>query len=151
MTVAGKNREFMIRESDFGMKYHTFRHETDTDLATVADQQLKRLRYLKREFRDDIAVGRKIYVIKRSPEVLRAEEMLPIYTALNECGVNWLLWVVTADEHNPAGSVRTLLPGLLRGNVERFAPLDNAPDLNAASWTAVCKAVWKIAGGALAE
>ncbi len=151
VSLAGKNREYLVRESHFGMTYHTFQHDAETDIATVADQQLKRLRYLKREFIDDVAVGRKIYVVKQSPEPLMPHAMLPVYTALNERGANWLLWMVPGDAANPVGTVTPMLPGLLRGNIDRFAPLDDAADLSQDCWVSVCKAAWKIAGGALRD
>ena len=71
---------------------------------------------------------------------------MPIYMALNESALNRLLWVVPADEAHSPGTVEVLLPGLLRGYVDRFAPYANAPDLSLSAWTAVCEAAWRIQG-----
>ena len=75
--------------------------------------------------------------------------MLPVYAALNESGRNWLLWMVPADAAHPSGVVEVLLPGLLRGYVDRFAPQEDAHDLSLAAWTRVGEAAWRMAGGAL--
>ena len=94
---------------------------------------------------EDAANADKIFVIKRMIP-LRPEEVLPLYVALNELGQNWLLWAVQADETHPAGTVETLLPGLLRGYMDRFAPNENAPDLSLAVWAKVCEAAWRAVG-----
>ena len=78
---------------------------------------------------EDIGAGEKIFVLKRTP-ALRPEEVLPVYATLNELGRNWLLWMVPADATHPAGTVEVLLPGLLRGYIDRFAPSENAHELS---------------------
>jgi hypothetical protein len=147
VTVEGKDREFLVRESVYGMTYHTFQYEGQMSLDTVRQQQATRLNFLKRKLMEDIGQGEKIFVIKRSP-TLRPEEVLPVYTALNELGRNWLLWMVPADAAHPSGTVETLLPGLLRGFLDRFAPLEDAHDLSISGWTAVCEAAWRLVGSA---
>jgi hypothetical protein len=146
VTVEGKDREFVVRESVYGMTYHTFQYEDRLEFETVRLQQATRLNFLRRKLMEDIAGGEKIFVIKRSPP-LRPEEVLPVYAALNELGSNWLLWMVPEDAAHKAGTVEVLLPGLLRGYVDRFAPHQDAHDLSMPVWTAVCEAAWRIAGG----
>jgi len=145
VTADGKG-EFVVRETVYGMTYHTFQYETQISLETVRQQQPPRLNFLKRKLMEDIAAGEKIFVLKR-PEPLRPEEVLPVYTMLNELGRNWLLWMVPAAAAHPSGTVEILLPGLLRGYIDRFAPNDNAHDLSFAAWTAVCEAAWRAVGG----
>jgi hypothetical protein len=127
------------------MTYHTFQYEHQISLDTVRQQQIARLHFLKRKLMEDAATGEKIFVIKRNPP-LRPEEVLPLYTTLNEIGCNCLLWMVPADAAHPSGTVEMLLPGLLRGYIDRFAPSENAHDLSLSAWTAVCEAAWRAAG-----
>jgi hypothetical protein len=148
VTVEGADREFVVRESVYGMTYHTFQYEIQMTLETVRQQQATRLNFLKRKFMEDVAAGEKIFVLKRSPP-LRPEEVLPIYAALNETGRTWLLWMVPADAAHTPGSVEVLLPGLLRGYIDRFAPSENAHELSMPVWTSVCEAAWRAVGGAL--
>ena len=45
-----------------------------------------------------------------------------------------------------AGTVEDLLPGLLRGNVNRVAPYQDTHDLLMPAWTAVCGVTWRAVG-----
>jgi hypothetical protein len=148
VAVVGNDREFVVKESVYGMTYHTFQYEDQMSLDTVRHQQATRLHFLKRKLMEDIANGEKIFVLKRSVP-LRPEEVLAVYTTLNEQGRNWLLWMTLADAVHPPGTVEILLPGLLRGYVDRFAPHENAHDLSMPAWTAVCEAAWAAVGGTL--
>ena len=38
----------------------------------------------------------------------------------------------------PAGTVEVVMPGLLKGYIDRFAPDDNAHDLSFEGWLRVC-------------
>ena len=143
--VSEKDSEYVVHDTSFGMTFHTWQYAHQLDLETARRQHDTRLGFLKRKFVDDITDSGKIFVIKRTPP-LRPEEVLPLYVALNEQARNWLLWVVLADEKHPAGTVEILLPGLLRGFVDRFAPNENAPDLSLDAWTAVCEKAWRAAG-----
>jgi hypothetical protein len=145
VTVDSKDGEFIVREAAYGITYHTFQFEHQMSLDAVRAQQGARLNFLKRKLMEDAANGEKIFVIKRA-HPLRPEEVLPLYAILNELGWNWLLWVVPADQTHPSGTVEVLLPGLLRGYVDRFAPNDNAPDLSLPAWVAVCEAAWRAVG-----
>jgi hypothetical protein len=144
----GPDREIVVKESLYGMTYHTYQYESQIDLDTVHRQQVTRLNFLARKLLEDVGNGEKIFVLKRTPP-LRPEEVLPIYAALNELGRNWLLWMLTSDAAHPPGTVEVLLPGLLRGYIDRFAPGENAHDLSLAAWRSVCEAAWRAVGGAL--
>jgi hypothetical protein len=145
VSIEGNDREFVVKESVYGMTYHTFQYEHQISLATVREQQVARLRFLRRKLLEDIADGEKIFVIKRFPP-LRPEEVLPIYTALNDRGSSWLLWMAPSDASHPSGTVEILLPGLARGYLDRFAPSENAHDLSLDAWIAVCEAVSRMTG-----
>jgi len=58
--------------------------------------------------------------------------------ALNRYGDATLLWVVPAERHRPAGTVEVVMPGLLRGYMDRFAPDENAHNLSFDGWLQVC-------------
>jgi hypothetical protein len=146
--VSGSEREFVVKEAAYGMTYHTFQYEHQVSLEAVREQQTSRLRFLRRKLLEDIAAGEKIFVLKRDPP-LRPEEVLPIYTILNEAGPTWLLWMVPEDATHKAGTVEILLPGLLRGFIDRFAPSENAHELSMPVWTSVCDAAWRAVGGVL--
>jgi hypothetical protein len=66
------------------------------------------------------------------------EEILPLHMALNRHSEATLLWVVPAERDRPAGTVEVLMPGLLKGYIDRFAPENNAHDLSFDGWLRVC-------------
>jgi hypothetical protein len=150
VTVDSGDREYMVRESVYGMTYHTFQYEQQISIETVREQQSARLHFLRRKLMDDIAAGEKIFVLKRLPP-LRPEEVMSVFATLNEQGRNWLLWVVPSDAAHPPGMVEILLPGLLRGYMDRFAPKENAHGLSREAWTSLCVAAWRAVGGTLGE
>jgi hypothetical protein len=49
-----------------------------------------------------------------------------------------LLWVVPAERDRPAGTVEVMMPGLLKGYIDRFAPENNAHDFSFGAWMKVC-------------
>ena len=146
ISTFGPDQEIVVAESVYGMTYHTYQYASQIDLESVHRQQVTRLNFLRRKLMEDIGNGEKIFVLKRVPP-LRPEEVLPLYAILNELGRNWLLWMLPSDAAHPPGTVEVLLPGLLRGYVDRFAPNENAHDLSFAAWNAVCDAAWRAVGG----
>jgi hypothetical protein len=79
----------------------------------------------------------KIFVYKFGAAVTE-EEILPLHMALNRRSETTLLWVVPAERDCPPGTVEVLMPGLLKGYIDRLAPNDNAHDLSFEGWLRVC-------------
>jgi hypothetical protein len=86
---------------------------------------------------DELGEGDKIFVYKRNAPVTD-EEVLPLLMALRRRGDNTLLWVVPTERNRPAGSVEVMMPGLLKGYMDRFAPEDDAYDFSFENWMKVC-------------
>ena len=148
VSTEGPDSEYIVRDANYAITYHTFQSPEHLSLEAVTAQQATRLAFLRRKLLEDIVNGEKILVVRRG-DTLRPEEVLPLYTALNDRGRAWLLWIVPADPAHPSGTVEMLLPGLLRGYVDRLAPNDNAHDLSLEAWLAVCAAAWRAAGRAV--
>jgi hypothetical protein len=79
----------------------------------------------------------KIFVYKFGCGVSE-EEILPLLMALNRYGEATLLWVVPAERDRPAGRVEVVMPGLLKGYIDRFAPDANAHDFSFDGWLRIC-------------
>jgi hypothetical protein len=130
-------KEYMIHEKRFGLVYHTFVYEGQRSAWLMREQESARLKFLLRKFMEELESGGKIFVYKRNGPVSE-EEILPLHMALAEHGDNTLLWVVPADADRPAGTVEVVMPGLLKGYIDRFAPEDNAHDFSFDGWLRVC-------------
>ena len=130
-------REYMIHEKKYGLDYHSFIYEGQRSIWLMREQEAARLKYLRREFVEELAEGEKIFVYKRNSAVTDAE-VLPLLMALRRLGDKTLLWVVPAERNRPPGSVEVLMPGLLKGYIDRFAPEHDAYDFSFENWMKIC-------------
>ena len=130
-------KEYMIHEKKFGLVYHTFIYEGQRSIWLMREQESARLKFLRRKFMEELEVNDKIFVYKLAGSV-SDEEILPLHMALNRYGEATLLWVVPAERDRPAGTVEVVMPGLLKGYIDRFAPDTNAHDFSFGGWLRVC-------------
>ena len=136
--LEGESRkEYMIHEKKFGLVYHTFVYEGQRSVWLMREQESARLKFLRRKFMEELESAHKIFVYKFGSGVTE-EEILPLHMALNRFGEATLLWVVPAERDRPAGTVEVVMPGLLKGYIDRFAPDDNAHDFSFDGWLRVC-------------
>ena len=138
-------KEFMIHEKRFGLVYHTFVYEGQRSVWLMREQESARLKFLRRKFIEELEFADKIFVYKFGAEVAQ-EEILPLHMALNRYGEATLLWVVLAERERPVGTVEVVMPGLLKGYIDRFAPEDNAHDLSFEGWLRVCVNAYMLTG-----
>jgi len=103
----------------------------------MREQESARLKFLRRKFLEELETNDKIFVYKFDIPIAE-EEILPLHIALNRYGAATLLWVVPAERNRPAGTVEVVMPGLLKGYIDRFAPNENAHDLSFDGWLRVC-------------
>jgi hypothetical protein len=130
-------KEYMIHERKFGLVYHTFVYEGQRSVWLMREQESARLKFLRRKFMEELASPDKIFIYKFGAGVSE-EEILPLHMALNRYGEATLLWVVPAERDRPPGTVEVVMPGLLKGYIDRFAPDDNAHDFSFDGWLRVC-------------
>jgi len=130
-------KEYMIHESTYGLVYHTFVYEGERAIWLLKEQESARLTFLRRKFMEELDGTEKIFVYKFFSMVNEAE-IFALYLALNRRSPATLLWTVVAEPDRPAGTVEVLMPGLLKGYIDRFAPSDNAHDLSFDGWLRVC-------------
>jgi hypothetical protein len=133
----GPRKEFMIHEQKYGLVYHTFVYEGERSVWLMREQEAARLKFLRRKFIEELEAAEKIFVYRYGAGTT-LEEILPLHMALNRYGPATLLWVVPAERGRPTGTVEVLMPGLMKGYIDRFAPEENAHDLSFDGWLRVC-------------
>jgi hypothetical protein len=138
-------REYMIHEKRYGLVYHSFVYEGERSVCSMRQQEAARLKFLRRKFIEELEAAEKILVYKRNAPVAD-EEILSLFLALRRHGDNTLLWVVPAERDRPPGTVEMMIPGLLKGYIDRFAPEDNAHDFSFDGWVRVCANALVLAG-----
>ena len=131
-------REFMVKEIAYDLLYHSGIYEGQVEADTARQRQYRYLNFLRRKLLEDLKVGEKIWVWKCEATVNR-DQVSSLLDTLRRYGPNVLLWVVEADATHLAGSVERLDVDLLKGYVERFAPLGNAPNVSPRTWFIVCQ------------
>ncbi len=138
-------KEYMIHEKKYGLVYHSFVYEGQRSVWLMREQEAARLKFLRRKFIEELEAAEKIFVYKRNAPVPE-EEVLPLFLSLRRRGDNTLLWVVPAERDRPAGTVEVMMPGLLKGYIDRFAPEDDAHDFSFGGWMKVCANALVLAG-----
>jgi hypothetical protein len=125
--------------------YATSSKRGQADEALVLDQEVTKMRFLKRKLLEDLAEGHKIFVRKGgSPDDV--EGIRSLSHALRRHGPGKLLWVVEATPDLPNGSVKLMAEGILKGSIEKFAPASNVPSLSLENWVLLCRNAYKLIG-----
>jgi hypothetical protein len=137
-------RPYMVRETQWNLRYHIDQDEATIDPDTVHRQQVVSLRFRRRRLLDDLREAHRVFVWKSNvptPEL----NVRSLVACLRRYGPNLLLWVQVATDEHRAGSVEYAGGGLLKGYVARFAPYHDATDIEPASWHEMCWNAWAVA------
>ena len=127
-------REFIVSVPAYHLRWHTFTYENETDHKnSVLRANAIKLGYLRRKFYEGLRAGRKIYVLKRQQPLL-VSQAAAVLLELNRHGRATLLCVEPVPAGRRSGEVDLLLPGLMRGYLETFAPNDNVEAVDPTDW-----------------
>jgi len=147
--LTGSN-EFDSCDTVFGMVTHTFIQANQKDRDKVFLQQCSRLRYLKRNFQNNLRISNRIYVYKNNFGTSN-EKLLEIVKYLNGYAGNMLLHVKTTADKNAIGTVDQIEDRLLIGYIDKYNPskdLNGSPIWNISYdvWRSICTrahALWR--------
>jgi hypothetical protein len=146
--LEGKSKkEYIIEEKYYGLVYHTFRYQGEVQEDKFLANEAVRLKFLIRKLNEDLKDGNKLFVYRRN-NALEEDDILPLLAAVNQYGPNTVFWVVLADTKHPPGTVHWVMPGLLKGYIDRFAPNENAHDLSLEVWCELCANAYLLWRGA---
>jgi hypothetical protein len=144
MDLNAPGGEYIGHHSIYGLDYHTFRNEGEIDPATFVPKEPARLGYLARLLMDQIKSAEKIFVVQRRQPLLTIEQAMSLLLTLRAHNPGVQLLYVTAVRAEFAflvGRVEQLAPGFFRGYVQRFAPDENAHELDFPVWLQICATV----------
>ncbi len=133
----GRVREHMIRDKAFSVQYHTWKREGKVEEAALLSEFAGRIDFLKRKLIKSLESGDKLFVWKSIAPV-EEDEVILLQDAMNAYAENTLLWVVEAGSAQPPGKVECIRPGLLKGYIDRSAPIEDVPDLSFNVWLEIC-------------
>jgi tetratricopeptide (TPR) repeat protein len=106
-------REYITKDTRFGMIMHTFIHEDTITHDKMFAQACRRLQFLAQKLVEDLAGSEKIFVYKYTLRPLTTAEVHSIYQAVRGYGKGTLLNVTKADDGHGTGSVEQIDDGLL--------------------------------------
>jgi hypothetical protein len=142
--VRASEKEYMVLDKKFGFLYHPWVSLGDADPKEIHARECGRLPFLVSKLIDDLEEGEKIFVY-HGMRKLSETIVLRLVEALRRYSKATLLWVEVEDEAHPAGTVKELTEGLLKGYIDRFAPGENAHDISLEPWIAICRNAYALA------
>ncbi len=146
--VVRSGSEYLVRDRRYQFTMHTFVSAEQTDPDRFAAQQCKRLQFLTRKMREDLAEGEKIFVFK-GRATLEEKAVRRLYASMRKHGPVRLMAVQLAAAENPAGTVRRLTEGLSLGYISHIS---GAPwSIAYRDWVALCQAACRLYDEDLAE
>jgi predicted Zn-dependent protease len=140
------HEEYVTSDVKYGMHMHSF-IKTSTMTEQQAAQMLgRRLKFLTREFIEDVTAGDKIFVYRKVTRDLEASEIDEMHAAMRSYGNNMMLYVRYEDGTHPNGTVSLVRPGLMIGYIDRFAFSRDMQRTGAAneSWLRICQNAYRL-------
>ncbi|AWN36504.1 hypothetical protein [Methylobacterium radiodurans] len=117
----------------YGIWSNTARTVGDVDPAALLEREYGRVAHLKRRMLDELGAGSKILVRKVGPEDSEAD-LGQLLRAIRRHGPSTLLRVAAAGPDWAPGPVRRVGDGVFQGSVRRFAPQEEAWDVDLEPW-----------------
>lgn len=136
--------EYFTKDRNFEFPMHTFVYVHDVAPDVMMERVCKRLKFLRQKLIGDLFDAKKLLVFKVTIRDLTEAEVMPLRSALDAYGPNWLLHVLHASAEHPSGTVEIRRPGLIFGYIDRFSVAASGEGLgeNHAEWAKVCRSAW---------
>jgi hypothetical protein len=141
--ASNPTREWMIRDCRYRLNYHTLISSNDVSAEQIVAMEHRKIRFLRRKFLEDLGETEKVLLCSAFM-VTTPEAAMPLFLALRRKGKHRMLWVKTATlntEEQP-GTVVEIVPGLMLGYIDRFAPSDDGTDISVDGWLKVLANAW---------
>lgn len=136
LTVMRKGLLYDVFSERYGFIWHTWIKQVDHDLDSVLEIEQRRLPGMAAKLRKEIREASRIFVIKRTKEVLDHRRVRQIHTVMQRFGKPVLMYVTLGESI----SVREERPRLLHGTLPRFADPALVPSTTPADdWLALCQ------------
>jgi hypothetical protein len=134
--VAADWGEYTAGLEPYGFVFHSGLQTAAMSPETVRDHQQRRLRFLWRKLGEDLEEANRIFIYK-SGLWMAQSRVAELAALLRRRGPNHLLWITPEEPGWPAGTVKMVSPGLMRGTLDRLNsdPAGCSFDL----WIEVCR------------
>lgn len=136
--------EYVVRDTHFGFTFHTEMMADRITREAMLIRESKRLRFLADRLLHDLSAAEKTFLY-RSRGGAEDGMMTQLHDSLLQYGPNRLLWIVSADAEDAAGTIRPVAEGLCLGYVDPLAAAD-LEGILVDSWIKVCSAAFHALG-----
>jgi tetratricopeptide (TPR) repeat protein len=110
--------EYFTTDKRFGMRMHSFVRAAEVPFDTMYRQVCRRLQFLRDKLLADLREAEKIFVYNSYPDDLTDEQIDHLFEAIRRYGNATLLYVRSASDMCPEGTVIERKPGLLIGHID---------------------------------
>jgi hypothetical protein len=141
--LSSNGREYMILDRQYGFYTHAWVLANEATASEVHAREVRRIPLLRRKLIEDLEAGEKIFVF-HGMAPLKLDEARQLLVAIRSYGPGTLLWVEIAEQPENSGTVAWVEPGLMKGQIDRFAPGENAHDLSLECWRRLCRSALKL-------
>jgi hypothetical protein len=131
-----QGNEYMTEDRRWAMVSHTFTPPSMVAAEEFAQEQYRRLQWLRRKLLDDLTAARKIFLYKT--ENSSDADIVSIYEALQQYASDIsLLFVRRQDQSHSAGTVARIAGNLFVGYMDKFSTID----ISLSIWVRLCQQV----------
>jgi hypothetical protein len=135
-------REWMIRDHNYFLAYHSMASSNTISAAEVVEREKRKIAFLKKKFLEDLTESDKIFICS-DRSINSKEEAVALFLAIRRKSQRSLLWVTVAEKTGKEpGTVVEILPGLTVGYIDRFAPAHDGTDISVEGWLTVLAKAW---------
>ena len=136
----------MVKDKACGLRFHTeifssrsdesapwIFNGTQDEQQAIYDHEIRKMVYLVEKFKDGIAAGNRIYVVKKNDNA-PMQHLTALQPALDRYGKSTILMVREEYPHMPSGTVCQIGERLAIGYIDRFADYGQADDISLDAW-----------------
>lgn len=141
--VEASDVEYIVRDDRGYYLSHTYLNKMENSHEQVLQQQIKRIKYLKRELMDDLEQSAKIFVCMDPDAPISDNTLFALLSAVSKYGDNTILGIRIADENNPRGSTKSLNHRTLIGYVGEPINFDTYKEFDWEGWLDIMREALK--------
>lgn len=128
------NGEYGVRDERGFYIVHTFVRAGTVVEDVFLQQQIRRIKFLRRKLIEDLTNSEKIFIYKTTCSQLTEEEAFGLHRGLQRYGTNTLLGVSMEDSDRRAGTIIELRENLMLGFVDKMMHSKTAQGLSLETW-----------------
>ncbi|GAN79607.1 glycosyltransferase family 4 protein [Acidocella aminolytica] len=138
LQIAFHSKQASVQHGEFWEFVHS-----NSERALLFKEERKKFLYLAGKFIFNLEKNDQIYVLKRN-QGIKDDAALRVHKTISSRGNGRVLYVVEATSSNQPGTVEKVVPGLVKGFIDRFAPIDQSDNPSLSCWESILQSASKV-------